>query len=105
MARGRNGQGKGSMASRHRCADRATRSAVFGWLLSVFIGLEVSIVTLLLPLNRGGDGSSPAETTGLQDEGTSRPPQFRGARRECVRGDALPAAVCDPCQAIVGATK
>ena len=45
LARKRSRTGEGSMANRHRCADCATRSAVFGWLLSVFIGLEVSIVS------------------------------------------------------------
>jgi hypothetical protein len=42
-----------------------------------------------LPLNRGGDGSSPAETTGLRDMGTSRPHPGSGAQSASKRRGVL----------------
>src|ERR1019366_4094867 len=47
----------------------------------------IDILTRFAPLHLGGDGSSPAETTGLQDMGTSRPLPGAGAvNNSCVVG-------------------
>jgi hypothetical protein len=64
------------------------------WAWQLFKG--PCILPSFLPLKRSGDGSSPAEMTGLQDEGT---------RRVKVSGESLAAAVRDGRQPAAKATQ